>query len=203
MRRTWALAGVAVIASVVLAGCGSGQDNSDPMGGMGSSSAASSPGSSDAATSFNQADVSFATDMITHHRQAVEMADLAGSRASAPAVKKLAAQIAAAQQPEIDLMSGWLDSWGAPVPEEMSGMDMSGSMPGMMSMEQLDALANATGQGFDGRFLSMMIAHHQGALEMARTEIDQGSNPDAVALAKKVKSAQTAEIATMKDLLAG
>ena len=175
-------------------------DDSAPA--AGTSSASSSTSRSMSAT-FNQADVAFATDMITHHRQAVEMAEMAGSRASAPEVKMLAAQIAAAQGPEIDLMSGWLESWGAPVPEEMSGMDMSGSMPGMMSLADMDALKAASGTTFDRQFLTMMIAHHQGALQMANTEIGQGSNPDAVALAQKVTSAQTAEIATMKDMLAG
>lgn len=199
MRRTWALTSAAVITAVVLAGCSSGQDDSHPTGGMGSSRAASSSGAS---ASFNQADVSFATDMITHHRQAVEMADLAGSRASAPAVTELASRIAAAQQPEIDLMAGWLQVWGAPVPEDMAGMDMSGSMPGMMSMADMDALKAASGADFDRRFLTMMIAHHEGALQMARAETDQGGNPDAIALAQKVTAAQTAEITTMKDLLA-
>jgi len=169
------------------------------MSGMSSSSSTSS---ATASASFNQVDVTFATDMITHHRQAVEMADLAGDRASSAQVKDLASQIAAAQQPEIDLMSGWLEGWGAPVPEDMAGMDMSGSMPGMMSMADMDALKASSGAAFDRQFLTMMIAHHQGALQMANTEIAQGSNPDAVALAKKVVSAQTAEIATMKDMLA-
>jgi len=82
-------------------------------------------------------------------------------------------------------------------------MDMSGSMPGMMSMADMDAHNAASGTTFDRQFLTMMIAHHQGALQMAKTEIGQGSNPDAVALAQKITSAQTAEIATMKDMLAG
>ncbi|MBT9254607.1 DUF305 domain-containing protein [Phycicoccus sp. MAQZ13P-2] len=160
----------------------------------------SSPSSTTSAT-FNDADVAFATDMISHHRQAVEMAELAGSRAESQEVKDLAAQIRDAQDPEIETMSGWLNAWGRPIPADMSGMDMSGSMPGMMSTADMAALGEADGTDFDTRFLRMMVAHHEGAIEMARTEISDGADPDAVALAGQIEKAQTAEIAMMKKLL--
>lgn len=200
MRRNLTLTGVAMIMSVVLAGCRGGQDSPSASDAAGSSAGTGPSG--DATSSFNEADIAFASDMITHHRQAVDMAGLADGRASAPEVVDLAAQIAAAQQSEIDLMSGWLDSWGASAPEDMSGMDMSGSMPGMMSMADMEELAAASGSAFDRQFLTMMIAHHQGAIEMATAEIRDGHNPAAIALANDVITAQTAEIATMKDLLA-
>lgn len=82
---------------------------------------------------FNDADVAFATDMIPHRRHAVEMAELAETRAESPEVKDLAMQIMSAQDPEIETMSGWLTAWGKPVPADDGGMDMSGSMPGMMN----------------------------------------------------------------------
>ena len=150
---------------------------------------------------FNGADVAFATDMISHHRQAVEMADLAATRAESAEVKALAAQIKAAQAPEIQMMSGWLTTWKIPVPEEMGGMDMSGTMPGMMSTEDMDKLKNSSGAEFDQMFLTMMIAHHQGAIEMAKPEQADGNSSEAIALAKKIEAAQTAEIATMQGLL--
>lgn len=152
------------------------------------------------AADHNAADVTFATEMIPHHRQAVEMAELAATRASSIEVVALAEEIAGAQDPEIEIMSGWLEAWGAPIPEEMGGMDMSG-MPGMMSEEQMQDLAGSTGAVFDEMFLEMMIEHHTGAIQMAQTEQRQGRNPEAIDLAVQIERAQTAEIETMQDLL--
>ena len=78
---------------------------------------------------------------------------------------------------------------------------MSGSMPGMMSTQQMDDLMNASGAEFDQMFLTMMIAHHQGAIEMAQAEQAGGVNADAIALAVQVEQAQTEEITTMQALL--
>lgn len=75
-------------------------------------------------------------------------------------------------------------------------------MPGMMSEDDMTALEDATGVEFDQMFLTMMIEHHEGAIVMAKTEIDSGTNPDAIALAEQIEAAQTAEIAEMEALLA-
>ena len=75
-------------------------------------------------------------------------------------------------------------------------------MPGMMSDTQMQQLTDATGADFDRLFLQLMIMHHQGAIEMADTEIAQGSNPAALALAESIKTSQTAEITEMQQLLA-
>ena len=202
MRRKHLAATVLVVlGGFTLAACG-GDDSMSGMSGMDSSTSTPSEStSSDPAADFNDADVSFATDMIPHHRQAVEMAELAGSRAQSPEVKALARQIMEAQDPEIQTMSGWLTAWGESVPEDMSGMDMSTSMPGMMSSDDMDGLMNASGAEFDKMFLTMMIEHHNGAIEMAKTEQAEGEYPDAVALAQQIESAQTEEIATMQELL--
>ncbi|MFE6647007.1 DUF305 domain-containing protein [Nocardioides sp. NPDC057772] len=157
--------------------------------------------STDSNVGFNDSDVTFASEMIPHHRQAVEMAVLAETRAKSSDVKELAAAIKDAQDPEIRTMSGWLTSWGEPVPEDMSGMDMSSSMPGMMSSDDMDKLSRAIADEFDQMFLTMMIEHHEGAIEMAKTEQADGTSPDAVALAKQIETAQTDEITTMKGLL--
>jgi uncharacterized protein (DUF305 family) len=152
---------------------------------------------------FNDADVTFAQGMIPHHRQAVEMAELAETRAQRPEVKQLAAQIKAAQDPEIQTMTGWLNEWGEDVPEDMEGhgaMD-SGDMPGMMSSEDMDKLEAAKGAAFDAGFLEMMIEHHQGAIEMAKTEQKDGEYADAKQLAATIEKTQAAEIATMRRLL--
>ena len=98
-------------------------------------------------------------------------------------------------------MTSWLQEWGQPVPEDMSGMDMSEDMPGMMSMEDMEELESLSGAAFDKQFLTMMIAHHEGAIEMAKTEQADGQNSDAITLAEQIEEAQTTEITTMNDLL--
>ncbi|TPQ19937.1 DUF305 domain-containing protein [Streptomyces sporangiiformans] len=199
IRRT-GLAATAGVAALVLAACGGGGHD---MGSMGSDSSPSTPASAKAGN-HNDADVSFATDMIQHHRQAVEMADLAASRASSQEVKDLATKIEGAQDPEIKTMSGWLTSWDEEVPADMSGMeghDMSSGMPGMMSSEDMDKLEEASGAEFDKMFLEMMVKHHEGAITMAKTEKANGEYGPAVKLADDVITAQTAEIEQMNKML--
>ncbi|MFE9651349.1 DUF305 domain-containing protein [Streptomyces sp. NPDC006365] len=201
IRRT-ALAATAGVAALVLAACGGGGHD---MGSMGSDSSPSASASAKAGK-HNDADVSFATDMIQHHRQAVEMADLAADRASSQEVKDLATKIEGAQDPEIKTMSGWLTSWGEEVPADMSGMeghdmgDMS-SMPGMMNSEDMGKLEKASGAEFDKMFLEMMIKHHEGAVEMAETQKADGKYGSAVKLAGDVITAQAAEIEQMNKML--
>jgi len=145
--------------------------------------------------------------MIPHHRQAVRMAEMASSRATSPAVNALAAQIRGAQDPEITTMTGWLTSWGQPTEQPgMSGMAGHGghstsSMGGMMSDADMAKLSKLTGGAFDREFLTMMTAHHNGAIDMARTQLAQGQYPPAKALAQNIITSQTAEIAKMKTLL--
>ncbi|MFB9895281.1 DUF305 domain-containing protein [Planobispora takensis] len=148
---------------------------------------------------FNDADVAFAQMMIPHHRQAVEMAELAETRAADPEIRELAAKIKAAQDPEIATMTGWLTSWGAPV--EPEGGHGGHDMPGMMTGQDMTALEEARGAAFDRMFAERMIAHHEGAVEMAETERAQGSDPEARRLAATVATAQQAEIEQMRRLL--
>ncbi|MFJ6569104.1 DUF305 domain-containing protein [Streptomyces sp. NPDC091292] len=203
VRRT-SLAVAAGVATVVLAACSGGGGHD--MGSMGSDATPSGKASATASATaggHNAADVTFAQDMIQHHRQAVEMADLADGRAGSKEVKDLAVKIKGAQDPEIRTMSGWLTSWGEQVPEEMSGMghDMSSSMPGMMSAADMDALKKASGTEFDKQFLTLMVKHHEGAVEMAKTEQSKGEYGPATRLADDVIKAQTAEIEQMNKLL--
>lgn len=149
----------------------------------------------------NDADIAFARDMIAHHEQAVEMAELVDDADASAEVTALAERIAAAQGPEIERMNDWLDDWDA---DKLSGsMDGGGhdSMPGMMSSADMEALDQATGAAFDQAWLTMMIAHHEGAVEMAAAEVEKGENPGAIALAENIISSQTDEITTMKELL--
>ena len=196
------MAALVMSAALTLAACGGDNDDSaDGMSGMSSSAPASLSPSSDATGDFNDADVTFATDMIPHHEQAVEMAELADTRAKSADVKDLAKKIMKAQDPEIEQMSGWLTAWGKPVPADMGGMDMSDSMPGMMSRDDMNKLMSASGAKFDQMFLTMMIVHHKGAIEMAQSEQAKGKNADAIALAQQIEQAQTDEITTMRGLL--
>jgi len=192
------LATVAMSAIVGLSACGG-----DSSTNTSSPSTAAASQSAPAAT-FNDADVQFATGMIPHHQQAVTMADYAATRAGSAQVKELAAQIKAAQGPEIQKMSGWLTGWGKPVPPSSpstgSGMGMEG-MPGMMGDADVKMLMGAKGTLFDRMFLKMMITHHEGAITMSRKEQAGGTNADATQLAGQIISAQTAEIATMKQLV--
>lgn len=154
----------------------------------------------------NDADVTFAQQMIPHHQQAVEMAELAETRAGSEEVKSLAADIKAAQGPEIDTLTGWLESWGEDVPDGgMAGMDhgdmSSDEMGGMMSDDDMSSLADASGAEFDRMFATMMIEHHQGAIEMAQTEQAEGKFPDATAMAEDIEATQAEEIKTMQALL--
>ncbi|AWE51554.1 DUF305 domain-containing protein [Streptomyces nigra] len=200
--RRAALGTTAVTAALVLAACGS--DNGSDTGSGTQTSA--SAGAEDTAGAHNDQDVSFAQDMIPHHQQAIQMSRMAASQASSAEVKDLAARIEKAQDPEIETMSGWLESWGEDVPSSMPGMDHGGhsgssDMPGMMDTEDMDELMAASGKGFDTMFLTMMVEHHEGAVEMATTEKDKGQYGPAKELADDIITAQNAEIEEMNKLL--
>ncbi|MEV5703981.1 DUF305 domain-containing protein [Actinoallomurus sp. NPDC052274] len=183
-------------AALTLAACGGNGDDSGHHS-MNGHSMGPGMSMSSAPAGHDAQDVMFAQMMIPHHRQAVTMARQAATKASAPEVKRLAAQIENAQQPEIDKMTGWLKDWGAAMPSP-GGMHMGEGMMSERDMKKLDSLS---GKPFDQAFLEMMIKHHQGAVAMARTERAQGSNADAKALAGSIISSQSTEIAMMRNLL--
>ncbi|GAA2133657.1 DUF305 domain-containing protein [Actinomadura napierensis] len=193
MKRAIALVAAPALA-FALAACG---DSGDDGGSEPSLSASGSAAGMVTPGSHNDQDVMFAQMMIPHHRQAVEMARLAPSRASSAQVKKLAAGIEKAQAPEIQKMTGWLKAWGAPA--AMSGMHHD--MPGIMSEKDMASLKDLKGKAFDRAFLQMMIKHHEGAVSMANDEKASGLNFDAKDLALRIVMSQSAEIAKMRDLL--
>jgi uncharacterized protein (DUF305 family) len=153
----------------------------------------------------NPADVMFAQMMIPHHEQAVVMSDLADSRASDPVIVDLAREIKGAQAPEIELMGSWLDTWGAErlTSDDAMGEHGSHGMAGMLSDEQLDALAQAQGAEFDALFAQAMIEHHQGAVQMARDVLEAGADPDVAALAREIIVTQEKEILQLQSFLGG
>ncbi|WUJ18424.1 DUF305 domain-containing protein [Streptomyces sp. NBC_00390] len=145
----------------------------------------------------NSADFTYARMMITHHRQAIEMTALATDRAESTQVKRLAARIAAAQQPEVDAMEGWLKNNGG---EKAGGGHDHGAMPGMATKAQLAQLRAAKGEAFDQLFLTLMITHHQGAVTMAVEVLSDGNNVLVEEMANEVIAQQTSEIGRMQQM---
>lgn len=141
-------------------------------------------------------DVMFLQMMIPHHEQAVEMSTLAETNSINPEVLALAVRIKVAQGPEIELMSKLLTDAG-----QAMMMDHSMGDNGMLGMDDMSGLAAATGNEFDVLYLTGMIAHHEGAIDMTNPVLNS-KNMDVKTLVENIISSQTAEIAEMKMLLA-
>ena len=205
------LSATAIAAALALAGCSTGPSAPSATSSSPASSASSMPGmgpgpgmmsSSAPAAAGHDADVMFVRTMIPHHEQAVEMSDMMIKKQHIPAeVTALATKIKAAQGPEIEKMTGWLTSWNEPTMMP-SGRAMGSGMEGMMGEDDLKELDAAQGTEAAKLFLTQMIAHHEGAVKMARAESTDGANPDVVQLSKDIVTAQEAEIKEMQDLLA-
>ena len=165
----------------------------------------------------------FARDMQVHHNQAVELAMIVRDLSDDPDVRTLAYDIAVSQAQQSGQMYGWLADWGlSQAPSEPSmtwmtrptlaggsghDMDMSptapgATMPGLATAEQIASLKAATGVEAEKIFLTLMIAHHQGGVEMAQAVLDRSRNPVVVDLATSIVQAQTSEITVMQEMLA-
>jgi uncharacterized protein (DUF305 family) len=174
-------------------------------------------------TSFTPADVAFMQHMIVHHAQAVEMVGLLETRGDNPRVKLLGRRIALSQEAEMALMRGWLDERGQSL--DMPGMDHGGHagmagmdhahmdhaasaddtpvMAGMLTPRQMRTLAAASGPEFDRLFLSGMIQHHQGALDMVATLMETSNAAQDTLMSEFTTSViadQNAEILRMQSL---
>jgi uncharacterized protein (DUF305 family) len=211
MWKRAVLVGVGAIAALVIAGCGGTDSASDSTNGHseGHGSPATSASAAPSAGDHSDADVMFAQHMIPHHQQAVEMSDIVLAKQGVdPRITELAKAIRAAQDPEIKQMQAWLDQWGNPPMPPMKkaegGHDMegmSGDAMGMMSDEQMTALKNAKGVEANKLFLTGMIGHHEGAIDMAQNEIEDGRFAPAIEMARAIVKSQTEEIDTMKGIL--
>ena len=194
MRTRLPLLALAVLSLFAAAACSSNDDPSTVEAGQ--------EQEAEQGAEFNDADVAFAQQMIPHHQQAVEMAQLAADRAERQEIKDLAARVEAAQAPEIATLEGWLGDWGVDVP--VAGMDMDHGQDGMgmMSDADMSMLESATGGEFDRLFLEMMVRHHSGAIDMAEEQLRDGQHPGALEMAQEIKDTQEAEVAEMEALLA-
>ncbi|MFE5486444.1 DUF305 domain-containing protein [Streptomyces sp. NPDC056527] len=208
--RKLALAGAAAAAALLLSACGSGSgsDNDSTSGtdhgAKTSASATAAPSGSVSPGAFNDADVAFAQAMIPHHEQALAMAKLADGRAEDAGVKKIVADVEKAQDPEIRKMKSWLKGWGKPESAGQSGHGGAHGghgMAGMMSEQDMKDLESLKGKAFDRKFAELMIAHHDGAVEMARAEQKDGRNETAKQLADEVVRTQSAEITELRKIL--
>ena len=214
-RRVGLITSGVVFAAVSLGGCGGSSHDAHGGHSPGPDAATQSapvvqggaPGeaaktvsSSAAATDpWTQTDADFVTMMIPHHAQALEMTRLAKEHGVDPEVVSLAERIEAAQGPEIVAMSGWLDARGLRVPR---ASDPPHTMAGMLTPAQMSELGKARGEEFDRLFLTGMIQHHQGALEMAEPMASTGSDALAIEMAMDVEATQSVEIEIMEKLLA-
>ncbi len=183
-----ALLAVSVAAlSISMISNNDGQDHSGMMGGMHHSASGKVLSSSDAM---------FLQMMIPHHEQAIVMSDLALKISKNKELLALAAQIKAAQNPEIVQMKKWLADDGL---GENPGHSMD-SMGGMLSEEDLKELSNSSGKSFDKKFISGMIEHHIGAVEMVKM-IQDSKVADLRAFADVITRTQSAEVELMRKLL--
>lgn len=146
----------------------------------------------------NAADTMFAQMMMVHHRQAVEMSEivLAHGELLDPQFADLARSIAKAQAPEIEQMRQWLEHWGEP-----QTSDHAGHMDGMLSEDSITRLREADAAQAQRLYLSGMIEHHRGAIDMAQDELDHGLNAPALDLARQIADSQSGEIEKMQAML--
>jgi uncharacterized protein (DUF305 family) len=188
--RKYLFATAALATALTLSACSGGTPGAEVSGDAGMTNAPS------ASVSFNEADVTFAQGMLPHHEGAVAMSDVILAKDGIDqSVLDLATEIKAAQEPEIAQLTDWLAAWGA----DEGGMN---GMDGTMSSDDMMALANASGVEASKLFLEQMTVHHQGAIDMAQTELNDGQNTDAQALATAIVTTQADEIVVMTDILA-
>jgi len=151
---------------------------------------------------YTVADVEFMQGMIAHHAQAIYMSRMAEKHGANPRVLRLSTKIDQSQVAEIRLMQQWLVHYGQVAPDTSSWRSMR--MAGMLTESQLAELDAANGVGFDRAFLTLMIQHHEGALQMVKDLFAApraGQEVDVNVFANDVVTVQTAEIGVMRQML--
>jgi uncharacterized protein (DUF305 family) len=181
----------AALLGLLVTGCSS--DNSTNSAG----SVETSDSSTTDQSSADLADIAFAQMMIPHHEQAVVMSEYAPLNTDNPEILALAQEILDAQGPEIEQMNAILERFGSNL-----GGHGGHVMAGMLTDQELEVLRAANGAEFDQLFLAGMIAHHEGAIDMAEDVLVAGSDPEVRVLAETIILGQQNEIESMQKLLA-
>lgn len=153
----------------------------------------------------NSDEAGFARDMMVHHAQAVQMAELVRDKTEDEKMRTIAGDIALTQQAQIGQMQGWLSVWGLPITgtePQMAwmGHEVDGRMPGMASPEEIDELATASPEEADEIFLRLMITHHEAAIPMSEAIYDT-DEPAVRQLAEAIATSQESEILMMENML--
>ncbi|GGS78381.1 lipoprotein [Planobispora rosea] len=153
-------------------------------------------GAGTTAGAFNAADVMFLQMMIPHDRRGVELAMLAATRSSREEVRTLAAEIVAAQSDQVQVMTDRLTAWKQPLEAEAHAHDAHGGLH-VTGPEVVTELAALKGAAFDTAFLNVLIGHQHNALDMARTEVRTGRNPETVELARQIERFRSEQVKRM------
>src|SRR5215204_5055106 len=156
--------------------------------------------------SNDSAEAGFARDMIVHHGQAVQMAEIIRDKTKSDSMRLLVSDISLTQQGQLGIMQGWLGVWGLPITGSEPAMawmghPIDGPMPGMASPEEIDLLSEAPPAEADRLFLRLMIAHHQAAIPMAEAIQKRTGEPEVRRVAEAIEASQRAEIRIMQEML--
>jgi uncharacterized protein (DUF305 family) len=198
-KATRIVAGLAALAiALVISGCTSPSSSNDHAD---HTQAATTPVISGQPAGFNADDVAFATQMILHHQQAIDLSALVPDRSTNPRVILLAQTISAEQAPEIQTLKVFLVQWKENPDSDTGHGHGDMAMDGMVDDATMRRLESLKGPEFDTLWLQSMIGHHRGAIEMAKAEIANGTNIDAKTLAQSIVTAQQAEIEQMNKIL--
>jgi uncharacterized protein (DUF305 family) len=189
---------VALFAALLLTSCSGSTDHTETHQADEPAATAQPPG-------FNAEDHAFATTMIPHHEQAIELAALAPQRSTNADLIALAAKISAEQEPEIKALRVFLVQWDENPEDNTShgGDGDHGAMAGMVDEATMTKLQSLQGAQFDTLWLQSMISHHEGAIDMAKAEVADGQNDDIKRMAQTMIDTQQAEITQMNQMLEG
>lgn len=197
--KTGIATGLVVLGAVFpTAACGGGDEHAEHPSAAATTTEESGP-------PHNSADVTFAQAMIPHHQQALALAALVPDRSTNPEIVKIAAGIAAQQEPEMTAMRAMMIQWqvepaGTP---HHGGAAGSANQDGMVDDATMAKLKTLKGAQFDTLWLQSMISHHQGAVAMAKVEIADGESKDMKVMANNIVITQEAEIGELKQILEG
>lgn len=173
------------------------------MAGMAGMSGMDAPVKIPEGANWTAADVHFMQGMIAHHAQAIAMSKIAYANNANPKLKFFATKIDQSQRAEIVQMQGWLIDHGQTAPDTMSWQHMQ--MTGMLTPAEMKELESAKGPDFDKKYLTYMIKHHEGAIQMVKDLFAtplSGQETNINVFANDVEQVQTAEIAAMHQMLA-